>query len=52
MDLISRMFFFNIDSTGVKVLGTATALVGKSSALSTLNALGTFTAELYPTVVR
>ncbi|XP_028413363.1 organic cation transporter protein-like [Dendronephthya gigantea] len=40
------------DATGVKILGTATALLGKSSAISTMNVAATFTAELYPTVIR
>ncbi|XP_028413345.1 organic cation transporter protein-like [Dendronephthya gigantea] len=40
------------DSTSLKILETACALIGKSSALAALNTIGTFTAELYPTVIR
>ena len=48
----TEIFVLSLDSTGVKVLGTATALLGKSCAIAVLNTLSTFTAELYPTVVR
>ncbi|XP_046854532.1 solute carrier family 22 member 6-A-like isoform X1 [Xenia sp. Carnegie-2017] len=40
------------DKLVVKLLGTVTSLVGKSSAIASLNALSIFTAELYPTAIR
>ena len=49
---MSETISFLLDATGVKILGTATALLGKSCALSTINVATTFTAELYPTVIR